>query len=335
MQTMLLPEEIIAGPDERPRSDYRPLPRVDSGAFADIALPQFGLPDPRLVLARALQGFTAPERQWLQALAAHPAWREMELVSRAAAVDEVGGRFLMPLAPSVQWISLPAYNPSDTRALVIANASRAALRLADGDRVGAEAALRAGIGLGRSRVSSVSMIEVAAAGPMLALARDAWLEYLRLTADPRGQRLAAALDSATTLTQSLEASSQNQRAAPLGYREWRRRQLRTVYDAGASTATRLSVLGGVSLLQCASLRDVLFGASPDLRAAAIYARDSVARFPSERALVERVLDAPSVSGDQQWTPNVSMTQVAGRMLELSGRVLGNRRMQGCAHLLGD
>ncbi|MFG1691081.1 hypothetical protein ACGF5M_02805, partial [Gemmatimonadota bacterium] len=93
-------------------------------------------------------GLSREEREYLRAVADHPAHRELELLARAPALDIAGTRWVLPLADSLSMYSLPIPRFTPIRTGAYARVGVAALQFADGRPVAAEETLRGIISAG-------------------------------------------------------------------------------------------------------------------------------------------------------------------------------------------
>lgn len=303
---------------DRPGVPWRaiPLPRE---IFAKAqSNPQTGLPQNADVLAMAMRGLTADQRQALRMIAAAPVWGAFDRVARAGAVDLIGGRYQLPFrdGASVTW--LPMLPGIRVRDYAYAGMARAAHHLSEGRRDSAEFALRAVVSFALAiRDNTTFRIDRVTANRILDLGANALTRYFELTGDTRGRELAAAV---AALGQPAPS-----RAAP-GQRdvESQRRQLfDRLADPTTLLATRFEILRSLNLSACTTAKGVIFGSDDQVRAAFETARRDYARYASERALVDLIaneLNAP-LSRPGTGVP-------AG--IDLIGRIYFNPRIGACA-----
>jgi hypothetical protein len=105
-----------------------------------------------------------------------------------------------------------------------------------------------------------------------------------------------------------------------------------IRDPNLRTSERLERLSSLGLLQCTTLRGVFLGPATEVTAVFAWARDSVARYESERELIRISAEVPaSLAGEG----SVSSRRLMPRawMLDAWGRLVGSPRIQGCARVL--
>lgn len=318
---------------ERPASPHVPFPSLyaEDAPFRDLPASGTPLPNPAPLFARAVKGLSRTERLWLQDVAEHPLWPSFAVVAHAPAADVFGGRFALPFPDGTDPFSLPIMSISGSNQLVLANGLRASLLLADGRRTEAEQVLREAIGYGRALLTGPWMIdEVMGAS---AVRRSALLlaDYYEAVGDTRATSLRAALDSAESLGRAdARAAGAGSLSTELAAREERR--VAEIRDPKLRTSERLERVSSLGLMQCTSVRSILFGPSDEVTAVFAWARDSVARYESERELIRISADVPASLAGAGSVPSRRLVPRA-RMLDAWGRLLGNRRMQGCARVL--
>jgi hypothetical protein len=318
---------------ERPAAPRVPFPSLyaEDAPFGDLPATSTSLPDPSPLFARAQQGLSRSERLWLQDVAEHPAWPMFAVLARASATDMLGGRFELPFPDGTDPGSLPIMPFASTSELIVANGLRASLFLADGRRAEAEGALREAIGFGRALLGGTWIIDDVMGAAAVRRATLQLIDYYKAVDDPRAHTLRAALDSAEA---GGRADARISRADALAedLRARERRRVAEIRDSTLRPSERLERLSSLGLLQCARLRSVLFGPSDEVTAVFAWARDSLARYESERELIRISSEVPASLAGEGGVPSRRLGPRAW-LLDAWGRLLGNQRMQGCARVL--
>ena len=93
----------------------------------------------------------------------------------------------------------------------------------------------------------------------------------------------------------------------------------------------MEVLFPILLHSCADPRQLLFGVDDDFRQTVTYARDSLARFPSERAWVDGVSDWIAGTDPTRGAPERASVYLS--FAQLLDRIVGGRRFTSCAALV--
>jgi len=316
-------------------SDYATLPSLDTMPLLFAGQTLLGVPNHQQVWARVRGGLAGEEREWLEAFATHPVWAMVDTVSMAAMVDGVGGEFVQPFPDTAQFASLPIASQHSVRVLVHGNASRAAYYASIGQSDSARAMLRRGMGFARAIATTSDELSIHLSHALVRITESAIAAHDSAFGNPDAARLKIIRDSLRQVEDATGASSANAVRQGVGAAAIRARALRSVRNEQLPASSRLNQLFSVSMTQCSSLSEVLFGPSKELRAALEYARDSVARFETERSLVAMIARAPEGFADSHWAERGAPIQIVGKMMHFTGRLLGSRRVQGCAQLLGD
>lgn len=337
MATMLAGGRASEGAvPERPRADTTPLPIIGARPlFVGMIDGRTQYPAPAPLFTQARRGFTADEIAFLREVAMHPVWTQHAIAARADVADLLGGRFVLPLPDDLSYYDLPYPRTQHYRPLWAANVARAALALSSGRPDAAEAMLRETFGVARALTKSTYLSDVLYGAILLEMGRESLEAFYAVTAPAKREELRMLLDEIAAAERSGSASENNQRSGPSGAANQRRERLAALTRPGMSVALRFEQLATLSLLQCSTLNEVVFGASPDLRRAAAFLRDSVARFESERQVADLMLKIPEVSARAEWVPDGPPVQLAGRMLDFTGLALGSPRIRGCARWLGN
>jgi hypothetical protein len=316
-------------------SGHASLPSLDTMPLLFAGQTHLGLPHHELVWRRARGGMASEEREWLEEFATHPIWALVDTVAKAAEVDALGGEFVQPFPDSAQFASLPLPAQQAVRLIVHGNVSRAAYYASIGQSDSARAILQRGMGFARAFATTAGAYSIHTSYALVRITEAAIAAHDSVFGNPDAERLRAIRDSLRIGEDAFVASSANAVRQGVGAAAVRAQALRSLRNQQLPASSRFEQLFSVSMTQCTSLSEVLFGPSPELRAAFLYARDSVARFESERRVVEMITRAPDGFADSQWAERGAPIQIVGRMMHFTGRLLGSRRVQGCAQLLGD
>lgn len=297
---------------------------VSPDMFATARPDLYGGPSSRSILEAAAKGFTPGEREYLYALATAPVWRDFDLVARAPAVDVVGGRFRIPFGPdaSPEQRPLPSFKVS--RDLAYAAVSRATYHMSLGQRDSAEAVLRSIVSFGFAFIDNgSSMIEELIGGVIVGVGRDALQRFYVIQHDPR-----ASLPALAAPVRTVSASRAGER---LSRDDVRRRLLARVEDPAAPLGQRFEGLQALSVVSCTNVRELMFGPRSDVTHVLDRARRTVARYPSERALVDLVSRLPSFT--QGFPPLDPIQTLAVSPASVAGVVLHNPRLVTCTRIL--
>jgi hypothetical protein len=276
------------------------------------------------VIEATAAGFTPAEKAYLHEVGTAPLWREFDRVARAPAVDMVGGRFELPLTGDAGWESMPVPNYKAIKELAYASSTRAAWFLANGQRDSAEAALRAVISFGFAMADNGStLMDELMGAVVIGVGRDALQHFYTVTHDPRSvpaqptrEQIAAA--RIVAFPRDLEAA--------------RKALMARVNDPHVTRAERYETLRMLAFSTCTNGREFLFGRRDDVRSAMDKARADLARFPSERALGEKLATVPGVRGGVTLGDPIAQF-VAGAAI-VPSLVLNRPDMPTCAAVAG-
>jgi hypothetical protein len=277
------------------------------------------------ILEAAAKGFNPREMEYLRSLATAPIWREFDLVARAPAVDAIGGQFGIPFAPEALPEQRPLPSFKGSKELAYAAVSRAAYHMALGQRDSAEAVLRSIVSFGFTFVDNgTSGLEEVIGSVVVAIGRDALQRFYVIQHDPRADSPALARPS-----RSMAASFE--RTVPRTAHDVQRRLLTNIEDPAVPLGVRYESLRMLSGTSCINVRELLFGPSAETKQVVERARHSLARYPSEVALVE-LLTRPTYSAPDVSSPNPIRT-LAVSSASVAGVVLRNPRLASCTRIL--
>jgi hypothetical protein len=237
------------------------------------------------ILALARGPLTPAQKQGLRLVGRAEAWREYDLVARAATMDGLGGRYKFPLDPRARLWLLPGSSFAGTRELAYAGVMRAAWHLSEGRRDSAEFALRAIISVGQTMSRNTILSFDANLGEIITQTGSAaLLRYFEVIGDPRAPTLKAALAAASNApqTRTIESGLSDDPA------EARRKLLAAAADPSLPIPLRFETLRIANLFSCGIGKEIAFGRSPEMDAAIEAFKRDVARYPSDRAVVDLI-----------------------------------------------
>jgi hypothetical protein len=277
------------------------------------------------VLEATARGLSIGEMGYLRAIATDPVWRDFDLVARAAAIDIIGTAFRTPFGGNARPEQRPLTPMRDSKELATAAVWRAAYHLAMGQRDSAEAVLRAVISFGFTFIDNGSApMEELIGTVIVGIGRDALQRFYAIEHDPRAN------------APELQAQRPPLRAGdafpppPTGEQS-RAALLQRIDDAAEPLAGRLEGLRAASGLACTNERELLLGSRSDVTDLLKRARRTVARFPSERALIDLNARQPWRPADYRWTDPAGSLAVS--MASVAGTVFNNPRLAQCTAML--
>ena len=277
------------------------------------------------ILEAVAKGFTPQEMSYLKTLATAPVWRNFDLVARAPAVDLIGGRFKVPFSPDVRASELPLIQYKFARQIASSAVSRAAYHMALGQRDSAETILRSVVSFGLTLVDNgTSILDELIGNVIVGGGRDALKRFYVITKDPRASM------PALSPPVKVDAAPDPMRA---GNTEDRRRLLiARSQDPKTAPGERYEALQALSASACTNARELLFGRRSDVTDALRNASTHLARYPSERALVELLGREPDFT---RKTPNFNpVNDLAVSAATVVGTVLHNPRLASCTRMVG-
>jgi hypothetical protein len=283
-------------------------------------------PSSRHVLEAVAQGITPREQQYLRELAEAPAWREFDLVARAPAVDVVGGQFRLPFSAAALPEQRPLPSFRDSKELAYAAVSRAAYYMSVGRTGDAEQTLRSIVSFGFTFIDNGnSTLDELVGSAIVGIGRDALQRFYLLEHDPRASQPALSPVSASVLLRG-------RKVEPISANAVRRQLLRRLEDPAVPRGERFETVQSLTLMSCTSVRTLMFGQRDDVSEAIDRARTALARYPSERALVDLETRMPSLA---RVSPRVGpLESVVVSSATVAGVVLNNPRLASCSLILG-
>ena len=105
-----------------------------------------------------------------------------------------------------------------------------------------------------------------------------------------------------------------------------------VNDPDVPRGVRMESLRTLSFASCGSVKELLFGPNDDVTSAIARAKQSLGRYPSEKALAELATDMPRTTARETTFDGLAM--VASSAASVGGAVLRNERMATCTLVVG-
>lgn len=299
---------------------------IEPGMFP-TARPQFySGPSTPNVLVAAAKGFSAREREYLHFLATSPVWREFDLVARAPAVDIVGGRFRLPFGPGATAEQRPIPKFGETKELAYAAVSRAAYHMSLGQKDSAETVLRSIVSFGLAYVDNgTSTIETIIGAVVVAIGRDALQQFYSLEGDPRAAAAALARPPKIVWTGEVR------RPARLSAHDARRQVLTLIENPHAARGHRFDSIRSLAATPCTNVRDLLLGQRDEVTETIARAQHTLARYPSERAVLDLQATMPHVGNGSRGSNPLQALAISSA--SVAGTVLRNPRLVSCTVLL--
>jgi hypothetical protein len=194
--------------------------------------------------------------------------------------------------------------------------------MALGHRDSAETVLRSVVSVGFAFIDNGSSpLEGLMGNVIVGIGRDALHRFYVIQHDPR---------AALPALRPLERISGSKGAAiPQG--EVRRRLLARIEDPSVPLGIRFEALQSLSISSCTNVRELVLGPGAEVTDALGRARRTVARYPSERALLDLQARIPGQLGDPE--PSNPVQALAISSATVAGTVLQNPRLAACTRLL--
>ena len=305
-------------PDSPPAMSWRDAP-LTTDMFAAAPAGTSKVPSAKGILPAAKQGLSPAEMQFLRTLAGAPAWRQFDLVARARAVDLLGGQFRMPFGPDAYAGTRPQEFGA-VREMAAAAVSRAAYHMAIGQQDSAVTILRTIVSFGFALVDNgTSTMDELMGNQVIDIGRVALRQYYELQHDPR----AATLANLPKGTRRSDAS--------MGLREFRAVQLAKLSDIARYRGERFESLDILAKSSCTNVSELLTGPRSDVTTAIGNARRTLARYPSERALIDLMEGTLAPEVPQGYSNPISDLAVSAATV--AGVALHNPRLAACTRIL--
>ena len=312
----------------RPEATWNNAP-LTSEMFPTARQGSYNGPASGKILEAVAHGFTVQEMQFLRTLATAPVWREFDLIARAPAVDFIGGQFVIPFAPGATMNQMPTPRFAATKEMAYAAVSRAAYHMAIGQRDSAETILRSIVSFGFAEIDNgATLLEQLIGTVNVGIGRDALRRFYLITGNPRA--------GSAPLTPTLsESANPTNFFDPLA-RVASRAELRQVLIASSANpalhrAERFESLYLLSASSCTNVRELLFGTRTDVTDAFRAARRDLARYPSERAMVDLIRRNGATPPPDLLTNPLEKLVVS--TATIAGAVLGNPRLAACTRII--
>ena len=303
--------------EQRASSDYPRWNRVVPPATM-FPKPSVETPWTSAAIRAAANGLSPDQRLLLQQASAHPARDEFSRAARASAVDVYGALLKLPLPATLGAESFPIANLYGVREAAEAHSALVALDVADNRPVDAERHAREIISVGDLMTDTPFMTDNLMGQRILTSGVSA-LEALYV-ATGREREARELLDSVVTTAA---------RANPVVPRSNVPALQRAMRNRKFSRGTRMDFVLPVLMRACADPKQLIFGVEDSYASTLRYARDSIARFPGERAYVEalgNMLRAGQSPASEFAPPSGTLMWMA-RMVD---GIVGGKRFQSCA-----
>ena len=314
----------------RPEATWRNAPLTDD-MFPTARQGSYNGPASGKILEAVAHGFSIQEMEFLRTLATAPVWREFDLIARAPAVDFIGGQFVIPFAPGATMNQMPTPRFAATKEMAYAAVSRAAYHMAIGQRDSAETILRSIVSFGFAEIDNgATLLEQLIGTVNVGIGRDALQRYYLITGDPR----AGTAPLAPTL---YEAANPPNFFDPLAHASSRAELRQELIAKSANPvlhrAERYESLYLLSASSCTNVRELLFGTRTDVTDAFRAARRDLARYPSERAMVDLIDRSGASPSPYLLNGTGPVEKLVISTATIAGAVLGNPRLAACTRII--
>ncbi len=264
----------------------------------------------------ASRGLSNSQRALLERSARHPAREQFSRVARASSVDLYGALLELPFPPNASLTDYPSVNLNGLRDAAESQASRIALDVADGRAQDAERRAREIISVGALLLDVPVLMDNIVGASLLEQGVSALSAVYVATNRERDARvLLDTLVSATSHRRSYDGGGQ--------------RYQRLLRDTAATRGARMEALLPIVFGVCSNPRNLLFGTDDSNRRIMAYARDSIARYPSERVRVDVIERSLSNGFARELNERVGVLGVMARLVD---GVVGGRRFERCANV---
>ena len=277
------------------------------------------MPWTSVAILAAAKGLTPAQRTLLENASAHPAADEFTRAARASSADLYGALLDLPLARPIGFLDYPQPSLVAVNHAAESHAARVALDIADHRPLDAERHAREIIAVGALMLDMHLLLDNIRGANVLARGVSTLEAVYVATGRERDARVL--LDSV------VKGVSRRPRAAGrfdvTGLEQ-------AMHNNQLMRGARMETLIQLLIRSCADPRQLLFGVDETYRDAVTYARDSLARFPSERVWVDALsgwFDGASAPGGS--TGESGMLMAMANMLD---RVVGGHRFRNCAAL---
>jgi hypothetical protein len=298
-------------PATHPIAPWRTTVSLPADMFTTARPDMYNGPSSRYVLQASVKGFSPREMEYLRTLATAPVWREFDLVARARAVDAIGGQLRIPFGAEATPERRPLPSFKDSRELAYAAVARAAYYMAIGQPDTAETVLRSIVSYGFAFIDNgTSGLEVLIGGIIVGTGYEALDRFYLIQHYPRPI---------------------SHPFVPMKADESRHGLLMRIEDPAVPRGVRFDGLQSLYATSCTNVRELLLGPRADVRGVLQRARSSLARYPSEQALVD--LQARRLAPTSDGPPPNPIQSLAVSSATVAGVVLHNPRLASCTRIL--
>lgn len=265
------------------------------------------------------KGLNAEQRDVLTRASLHPAREEFSRAARADSADIYGALLKLPLRKPLGPFEFPDVQMYPVGEAAESHAARAALDVADHKFADAERHAREIISVGLLLLDS-HVLDDNRVGLNLVSRGVSTLETVYV-ATGRDRDARVLLDSVVNAATHREHSAM--RLTLSGLR-------RAMHNTKLSRGARMQSLFPILVHSCADPKQLLFGVDDEFRRTVSYARDSLARFPGEKAWVDGMSDW--IAGDESTRAKPVHSGAYVWLGQLLDHVVGGRRFTSCASL---
>jgi hypothetical protein len=277
------------------------------------------LPWTSAAILAAGKGLTAEQRDVLTRASAHPAREEFSRAALADSADIYGALLKLPLQKPLGPFEFPYVQMYPVNEAAESQAARAALEVADRRAGDAERHAKEIISVGLLLLDS-HRLEDNRTGLSMVAHGVSTLESVYV-ATGRENDARVLLDSVVNAATHRERPPVRLTISALR---------RTMRNTKLSRGARIGSLFPILLHSCADPKQLLFGVDDEFRRTVSYARDSLARFPGEKAWVDGMSDW--IAGDDSTRTEPMRSGMYVWLAEMLDRVVGGRRFTSCASL---
>ncbi len=264
------------------------------------------------------RGLTPEQHDLLRRSAAHPARAEFSRAATARALDIYGALLRMPLPETVHFASFPVPSLYGVRDAAESHAALVAIDVAERRPADAERHAREIISVGAQLLDVPILVQATNGFEVLARGVGA-LEAVYI-ATGREAEARALMDSVVTATARNGRFYLGSNAAGLR---------RATRNDNLVRGVRMELMVPLLVQACSDPNQLLFGANDTYRRDVRFARDTLARYPSERAYVD-ALDGMLSRGV---TPEEESSGVLPLLARSIDWVVGGSRFESCASLV--
>lgn len=303
--------------------------KVTADMFASSRPRSWEGPTSTHILQAVPAGLSPQELDFLRTVATAPVWREFDLVARAPAMDIIGARFVVPFGDHATYFQLPILRFSGTKELAEAGVSRAAYYLAVGQRAEAEAALKSVIGFGFALIDNATSATDPLIGRVIVgIGQDGLEQFYRVTHDPRWASVVATVVPTNAPGSLGKAWSSNRPSR----QEVNDRLVEIATSRTEPRGMRYESLFLLSQSSCSNPVELVFGTGRQVRDAYEVAGRDLARYPSERALLDMALHTTDRFRATTMKRSIPEKVIVGAAT-VAGIVFRNPRMAYCTRLI--